>query len=155
MTVDVFGSEKYRGNQLAIVSARNNALSQERKQQIAKEFNYSETAFLHDAEPGHSRRLDIFTRNEELNFGGQAAIGTAHYIFQKLENDEHRVATQKGPWTSTLLTKAGRIPIYFDPVRHVAAAEVPHMSICIARKSRGTTSLPLSQTSDSIPRLTR
>lgn len=137
------------------MSARNNALSQERKQQIAKEFNYSETAFLHDAEPGHSRRLDIFTRNEELNFGGQAAIGTAHYIFQKLENDEHRVATQKGPWTSTLLTKAGRIPIYFDPVRHVAAAEVPHMSICIARKSRGTTSLPLSQTSDSIPRLTR
>ncbi|KAJ9206244.1 hypothetical protein DTO021D3_4909 [Paecilomyces variotii] len=125
VTADVFTSEKYRGHQLAIVSTRNNALPRERKQQIAREFNLAETAFLHDTEPGASRRLDIYSRNEELSFDGQAVIGAAHYIFRELDH-EHHIANEEGPWTSTLLTKAGRIPIFFDPRRQVAAAEVPH-----------------------------
>lgn len=115
---------RYTGNPLAIVSVRNNALSQERKQQIAREFNYSETVFLHDAEPGQPRKLDIFTPLQELNFAGHPVIGTAHYIFQKLESDEQLPARQ-GPKSTSLITKAGVIPVQFDPQRQVAAAEVP------------------------------
>jgi predicted PhzF superfamily epimerase YddE/YHI9 len=63
---------KYEGNRLAIVSVRGNALSEQRKALIAKEFGYSETVFLHDAPgPGQPRRCDIFTEHgEELPFAG-------------------------------------------------------------------------------------
>jgi trans-2,3-dihydro-3-hydroxyanthranilate isomerase len=117
--------DRYTGNPLAIVSVRNNALSQERKQKIAKEFNYSETVFLHDAEPGKPRQLDIFTPHQELNFAGHPVIGTAHYIFQKLENDEP-IPARQGPKSTSLITKAGPISVQFDPQRQVAAAEIPH-----------------------------
>jgi PhzF family phenazine biosynthesis protein len=54
-----------------VVAVRGNALSQAKKQLIAKEFNYSETVFLHDAPgPGMPRRLDIFTPNAEIPFAG-------------------------------------------------------------------------------------
>lgn len=80
---------------------------------------------MHDAEPGKPRQLDIFTPHQELNFAGHPVIGTAHYIFQKLENDEQPPARQ-GPKTTSLMTKAGVIPVQFDSQRQVAAAEVPH-----------------------------
>jgi predicted PhzF superfamily epimerase YddE/YHI9 len=68
----VFSPVKYEGNRLAIVSVRGNALSEERKSLIAKEFGYSETVFLHDAPgPGQPRRCDIFSEHgEELPFAG-------------------------------------------------------------------------------------
>jgi trans-2,3-dihydro-3-hydroxyanthranilate isomerase len=67
----VFSAEKFKGNRLAIVAVRGNALSQAKKQLIAKEFGFSETVFLHDAPaPGLPRRLDIFTENEEIPFAG-------------------------------------------------------------------------------------
>jgi trans-2,3-dihydro-3-hydroxyanthranilate isomerase len=67
----VFSAEKYKGNQLAVVAVRGNALSQAKKQLIAREFGFSETCFLHDApETGMPRRLDIFTQNEEISFAG-------------------------------------------------------------------------------------
>ncbi|KAK2763698.1 hypothetical protein FQN54_009314 [Arachnomyces sp. PD_36] len=125
VTADVFTAEKYTGNPLAIVSVRNNALSQEKKQKIAREFNFSETVFLHDAEPGKPRQLDIFTPHRELNFAGHPVIGTAHYIFQKLENDE-QLPGRQGPKSTSLITKAGNVVVQFDPQRQVAAAEIPH-----------------------------
>ena len=66
---------------MAIVSVRANALSKEKKQLIAREFNYSETVFLHDAEPGQPRKVDIFTPTGEIAFGGHPIIGTLHFIF--------------------------------------------------------------------------
>lgn len=104
---------------------RGNALSQERKQQIAREFNFSETVFLHDAEPGQPRKLDIFTTTEELNFAGHPVIGTAHYIFMYLERQQSSFKPN-GRQSTTILTKAGIIPIHFNPYRQVAAAEVPY-----------------------------
>ena len=67
----VFTAEQFKGNPLAVVAVRGNALSQAKKQLIAKEFGFSETAFLHDAPgPGLPRRLDIFTPDEEIPFAG-------------------------------------------------------------------------------------
>lgn len=47
-TLDVFTAHKYAGNPLAVVELPASVtLSQEQKQIIAREFNYSETVFLH------------------------------------------------------------------------------------------------------------
>ncbi|OQV01534.1 hypothetical protein CLAIMM_06875 [Cladophialophora immunda] len=125
----VFSPEKFQGNPLAVVSVHGHALSQKRKAQIAKEFKFSETAFLHDAPgPGHPRLLEIFTETgEELPFAGHPVIGAAYYIFSYLERMHYGGPadrdTQKQ--TAVLLTKAGRIPIFFNPYRQVAACAVP------------------------------
>ncbi|OCT50889.1 phenazine biosynthesis-like protein [Cladophialophora carrionii] len=128
VTMVVFSPEKFQGNPLALVSVHGNALSQKRKAQFAREFKFSETVFLHDAPgPGQPRLLEIFTETgEELPFAGHPIIGTAHYIFNYLEKINYDVATRDSQkQTTTLLTKAGRIPIFFNPYRQVAACVVP------------------------------
>ncbi|KLJ12201.1 hypothetical protein EMPG_12738, partial [Blastomyces silverae] len=144
VVADVFTAERYLGNQLAIVSVRNNALSKTRKQRIALEFGYVNTVFLHDApQPGLPRKLEIFSETEERSFSGQAVLGTAHYIFQKLEGEdsisagdwpnptaaETQKRQQQSPKTicrCTLQTKGGLIQSHYDPARQVAAIEIPH-----------------------------
>ncbi|KAL2410785.1 hypothetical protein ABEF95_001714 [Exophiala dermatitidis] len=130
VTMGVFTAEKFQGNPLAIVSVHGNSLSQKRKALIAKEFKYSETCFLHDAPaPGQPRTLEIFTEiGEELPFAGHPVIGTAHYIFQYLEKMQYVGPADRDNQrqTAVLLTKAGRIPIFFNPYRQVAACAVPH-----------------------------
>ncbi|KIX02175.1 uncharacterized protein Z518_08114 [Rhinocladiella mackenziei CBS 650.93] len=126
----VFSAEKFKGNPLAIVSIRGNALSQQRKALIAKEFRYSETVFLHDAPgPGQPRLLEIFTETgEELPFAGHPVIGAAHYIFTYLEKVHYGGPPDRDiqQQTAVFLTKAGRIPVFFNPYRQVAACAVPH-----------------------------
>ena len=72
-TLDVFTSQRFTGNQLGLVHVpKDSPLSQEVKQAIAKEFNYSETVFLHeDTGAKEGRRLDIFTPYDELPFAGK------------------------------------------------------------------------------------
>jgi PhzF family phenazine biosynthesis protein len=126
ITLDVFTAERFTGNPLAIVSVRGPpdvALSKAQKQKIAREFNLSETVFLHDAEPGQPRRADIFTTDSEIPFAGHPVIGTAHYIFAFLE--KNRLSGNEARQVSAILTKAGRVNLYFNPYRQVAAAEVP------------------------------
>ncbi|KIW86909.1 uncharacterized protein Z519_12531 [Cladophialophora bantiana CBS 173.52] len=129
MPLLVFSPEKFQGNPLALVSVHGNALSQKRKAQIAREFRYSETVFLHDAPgPGQPRLLEIFSETgEELPFAGHPVIGAAYYIFSYLERMHYGGPadrdTQKQ--SAVLLTKAGRIPIFFNPYRQVAACVVP------------------------------
>ena len=71
-TVDVFTDVRFTGNPLAIVNIPQEiSLSQETKQKIAREFNFSETVFLHEDDgTGKGRKVDIFTVNEELPFAG-------------------------------------------------------------------------------------
>ena len=69
VTLDVFTTTRYAGNPLAIVlvpAEHKQLLSQTQKQSIAREFNLSETVFLHaaDAAADASERvvaIDIFT----------------------------------------------------------------------------------------------
>ncbi|KIW48488.1 uncharacterized protein PV06_01067 [Exophiala oligosperma] len=129
VTLVVFSPEKFQGNPLAIVSVRGNALSQSRKSLIAKEFKYSETVFLHDAPgPGQPRLCEIFTETgEEIPFAGHPIIGVAHYIFSFLEKVNYGGPQDRDTQrqTAVLQTKAGKIPIFFNPYRQVAACAVP------------------------------
>lgn len=80
LTADVFTSVPFSGNQLAMVFGAD-ALPAETLLDIAREFNYSETVFVFPPdEPGHTRRVRIFTPGGELPFAGHPTIGTAHAL---------------------------------------------------------------------------
>src|SRR4051794_25297707 len=49
-------------------------------QQIAREFNFSESTFVLPAEQGHTRRVRIFTPTAEVPFAGHPNIGTAFVL---------------------------------------------------------------------------
>lgn len=81
VTLDVFTTTPFKGNPLGVVhlpppTASAPALSQAQKQAIAREFNLSETVFVHDVSPGseeessNTRRIDIFMTDKELPFAG-------------------------------------------------------------------------------------
>jgi trans-2,3-dihydro-3-hydroxyanthranilate isomerase len=80
LTADVFTSRPFTGNQLAIVFGADD-LPTATLQDIAREFNYSETVFVFPpADPSHTRRVRIFTPGSELPFAGHPTIGTAHAL---------------------------------------------------------------------------
>ncbi|CAJ0538781.1 Ff.00g067240.m01.CDS01 [Fusarium sp. VM40] len=116
-TLDVFTKTAYKGNPLAVVTIPPNQqppLTQTQKQQIAREFNLSETVFVHDVEnPSETseRKIDIFTPKWELPFAGHPTIGTAVFL--------------RSQGVKTMVVKAGRIDIDFD--QHGSArASIPH-----------------------------
>jgi trans-2,3-dihydro-3-hydroxyanthranilate isomerase len=78
-TCDVFTRRQFGGNQLAVIpDAR--GLNKLQMQQIAREFNYSETTFVLPPEKGHDRKVRIFTPTREVPFAGHPNIGTAFVL---------------------------------------------------------------------------
>ncbi len=76
---DVFTDKRFGGNQLAMLpDAR--GLSDRQMQQIAREFNFSESTFVFPADEGHTRRVQIFTPSREVPFAGHPNIGTAFVL---------------------------------------------------------------------------
>lgn len=125
VTLDVFTTKRFEGNPLAIVHVPAGVtLAQETKQTVAREFNFSETVFLHEAASDSSEHpVDIFTTDRELPFAGHPTIGTASHVLGK--------QAEVGDNNTALLVKAGRIPIErvgpsgpTDPL--VVRASVPH-----------------------------
>src|SRR5687768_12373850 len=98
--VDVFTSERFGGNQLAVFpDARD--LSPELMPRIAREFNFSETTFvLPPADPKHTRRVRIFTPSSELPFAGHPTVGTAYVLgslgYIALTGNETRIVFEEG-----------------------------------------------------------
>jgi PhzF family phenazine biosynthesis protein len=78
VTLDVFTETRYEGNPLALVNVpKDSTITQEQKQVIAREFNFSETVFLHeDVGAAKGRRLDIFLPTHEIPFAGGARLFT-------------------------------------------------------------------------------
>jgi trans-2,3-dihydro-3-hydroxyanthranilate isomerase len=77
LVLDVFTDRPYGGNPLALLPEAE-GLSTSQMQQIAREFNLSETAFIRP--PRHreeTHRLRIFTPTQELPFAGHPTIGAA------------------------------------------------------------------------------
>ncbi|KAK3954547.1 Diaminopimelate epimerase-like protein [Pseudoneurospora amorphoporcata] len=137
LTVDVFTSTRYLGNPLAVVlipSSLRPRLTQDVKQRIAREFNFSETVFLHtlddEARDGlavTSRDIDIFTIEEELPFAGHPTVGTAYLVLNHL-GWKH---------VDTLVTKAG--PIAIEPLEGEGGrvkATIPH-AVHVHRQTLG------------------
>jgi trans-2,3-dihydro-3-hydroxyanthranilate isomerase len=94
--LDVFSARRFGGNQLAVLpDAR--GLTSAAMQQIAREFNFAETAFvLPPADPGHTRQVRIFTPRAEMPFAGHPTIGTAC----ELVRGGHVVGPQSSPQSS-------------------------------------------------------
>jgi trans-2,3-dihydro-3-hydroxyanthranilate isomerase len=75
--LDVFTDHAYAGNPLAVVLDAD-GLSSEQMQQMAREFNLSETTFVLPTTATESTyRLRIFTPSTELPFAGHPSVGTA------------------------------------------------------------------------------
>ncbi|KAL2802160.1 hypothetical protein BJX63DRAFT_441372 [Aspergillus granulosus] len=113
--LDVFTETPFKGNALAVVTIPlSTVLTQEQKQAIAREFNLSETTFVHDVEastPTDTRRFDIFTPQAEIPFAGHPTIGVATFLYLC--------------GVRTLLAKAGPISIERTGDGALLAA-VPH-----------------------------
>ena len=76
---DVFTDTAFGGNQLAVIpDAR--GLTDKQMQQIAREFNYSESTFVFPAKNGNTRNVKIFTPTREVPFAGHPNIGTAFVL---------------------------------------------------------------------------
>jgi PhzF family phenazine biosynthesis protein len=127
-TVDVFtttsSSRFSEGNPLAIVKLTSSVtLSQEQKQLIAREFNYSETVFIHEPPiEENCWTLDIFTTYRELPFAGHPTIGSACFMLEEVSKSTRHEFAQ-----GAFITKAGKIPISYEgnDVKS-ASAEIPH-----------------------------
>jgi trans-2,3-dihydro-3-hydroxyanthranilate isomerase len=76
---DVFTETRFGGNQLAVLPQAD-GLSAQQMQQIAREFNFSETTFVFPAKRGHTRHVRIFTPIKELPFAGHPNVGTAFVL---------------------------------------------------------------------------
>jgi trans-2,3-dihydro-3-hydroxyanthranilate isomerase len=77
---DVFTQTPFGGNQLAVFPD-GRGLSEQRMQDLAREFGFSETTFVFPPEdPRHTCRLRIFTPTNELPFAGHPTVGTASVL---------------------------------------------------------------------------
>jgi trans-2,3-dihydro-3-hydroxyanthranilate isomerase len=102
---DVFTDRLFGGNSLAVLpDAR--GLSDRRMQQIAREFNFSESAFVFPPEAGQTRRVRIFTPSTEVPFAGHPNVGTAFALAISGE-----LGPLDAPLAVTFEEKAGLVPI--------------------------------------------
>jgi len=102
---DVFTSTRFGGNQLAVLPAAT-GLSTRQMQQIAREFNFSESTFVFPAQAGQTRKVRIFTPAAEVPFAGHPNIGTAFALATAGEFGEFDDVIKV-----TFEEKAGLVPI--------------------------------------------
>ena len=102
---DVFSDTRFGGNQLAVLPEAQ-GLTDRQMQQIAREFNVSESTFVLPPERGHDRRVRIFTPTAEIPFAGHPNVGTAFTLAST-----GAFGTLDAPVTVTFEEKAGLVPI--------------------------------------------
>ena len=78
--VDVFATNKYEGNQLAVFLDLNDQLSEQQMQQIAKEINFAESTFIKEVKINQRFVVRIFTPEHEVPFAGHPSLGTSYII---------------------------------------------------------------------------
>lgn len=102
---DVFTNQRFGGNQLAVLPDAA-GLSTAQMQQIAREFNFSESTFVLPSATGCTRQVRIFTPAAELPFAGHPNVGTAFVLATIGELGD------VGPGTTvTFEEKAGTVPV--------------------------------------------
>jgi trans-2,3-dihydro-3-hydroxyanthranilate isomerase len=105
---DVFTDTRFGGNQLAVLPQAD-GLSTQQMQQIAREFNFSETTFVFQAKAGHTRHVRIFTPAREIPFAGHPNVGTAFVLASIGEFGEI-----KSSLTVTFEEEAGLVSVTID-----------------------------------------
>ena len=104
-TCDVFTDKRFGGNQLAVLTDAR-GLTDKQMQQIAREFNYSESTFIFPPEKGNTKKVRIFTPATEVPFAGHPNIGTAFVLATIGELGEFEKTTE-----IVFEEKAGLVPI--------------------------------------------
>lgn len=95
--VNVFAETHFGGNPLAVFPEAD-GLNTEQMQLIARQFNLSETVFLHQPENAKAvKKLRIFTPDYEMPFAGHPTIGSA-FVAHRLFNlpDAYQFETEAG-----------------------------------------------------------
>ena len=100
--VDVFATERYAGNQLAVVTDAGDLTGKEMLA-IADEMNYSETTFVTGPPTDSGWPVRIFTPAEEVPFAGHPTLGTASVVREHLAEGK--------PETVTLDLAVGGVPV--------------------------------------------
>ena len=119
-TVDVFTITPFKGNQLAVIQLPVGYYpTSETRQAIAREFNFSETAFVYPSSNNveNERRLSIFSLSGELPFAGHPVIGAICHICQNLDPEAEKI---------TLQCLAGPITARYNRIEEIAEVDVPH-----------------------------
>ena len=127
VTIDVFTDKPYEGNPLAIVRIPHGvSVTQEQKQRIAREFNLSESTFLHENAPDAAEdkwTVDIFMTSKELPFAGHPTVGTACYVLSRTAEER---GIKDGVIDAAFQLKAGPVGLRYDVVKKTAKAAIPH-----------------------------
>lgn len=118
--VDAFTDELFGGNPAGVVTNAD-GLEADEMQQIAREMNLSETAFvLEPTEPEATLRLRYFTPSQEVAFCGHATVGALaqlallnRYGLHKPGNNEITVQTQAENLRMSVVNEHGKIEIGF------------------------------------------
>lgn len=109
LTCDVFTDTRFGGNPLAVLPEAE-GLSDRQMQQIAREFNYSETTFVLPSST-HDRRVRIFTPAAEIPFAGHPNVGTAFVLATT-----GALGDLAGGGSVRFEERAGTVPVSIRPV---------------------------------------
>ncbi|HCX78618.1 MAG TPA: oxidoreductase [Firmicutes bacterium] len=121
--VDAFAAKPFAGNPAAVCLLLNGEKSSQWMQQVAKEMNLSETAFL--VPQGDGWKLRWFTPTVEVELCGHATLASAHVLFNLGLAEAHEVIsfyTQSGLLKASL--KEDWIELDF-PAEPAWAEEIP------------------------------
>ncbi len=137
--VDAFTTSLFGGNPAGVVLDASH-LSEIEMQQIAQEFNLSETAFVLPSK-SHNFKLRYFTPTKEVKFCGHATVGALHalakthrYNMQPQGEYHFKVETGAGVIPMTVNYKStNEIQILFDsPKIDLVATSYSHQDIAAA-----------------------
>jgi trans-2,3-dihydro-3-hydroxyanthranilate isomerase len=95
LIVDVFTDTPLEGNQLCVFPHAQ-GLSAAEMQRLAREMNFSETAFVLPPEGGGDARVRIFTPRDELAFAGHPVLGCALVVAEAAASDRVQLETGLG-----------------------------------------------------------
>lgn len=126
--VDVFATERYTGNQLAVVTDAAD-LDGGEMQTIAAEFDYSETTFVTGPPEDGAWPVRIFTPAEEVPFAGHPTLGTASVIRQHLADgtpDEVTLDLQVGEIPVDVREREGQERLWMHQQPPEFGATLPH-----------------------------
>jgi trans-2,3-dihydro-3-hydroxyanthranilate isomerase len=139
---DVFTDRRFGGNQLAVLPHAE-GLTDDEMQQIAREFNFSETSFVFPPVDGGTRRVRIFTPSTEVPFAGHPNVGTAFVLASIGELGE-----VSSPMHVTFEEQAGPVAVRIEPdggeVRCVVTAPRPLSIGASVDRTLAATALSLS-----------
>jgi len=100
LTADVFSNRVFGGNPVAVFP-QSSGVDPAQMQRVARELNLSETVFVLPAETAAgTRRVRIFTPQQEVPFAGHPTLGTAFLLVASgevaLETDSTRIVLEEG-----------------------------------------------------------